>query len=443
MNGNILERSDRVTRKLFRPINSKERRISMNGKTFAKVARMALTAMVIVSALTLALGPAQTAYAWDRGKISYGQTVEGKISHYNYDDNWFFYGSAGDAVTITMNRTSGDLDPYLALHFWNGAERVKLITDDDSGGAGNSLIDGYVLPYDGWYCIGAHRYDHEYGATAGSYLLTLTLLPGANACPAHDSDCDGFTNDFESWLIEGFKPVLIFDEEEPQCVDVENQTATLYQVTPYATAGRYGKSGALITVVILYPDDCGMYGTGLGSHPGDAEALRIFAVHNPVHDVWYIGGILMTRHGDPWEAYKPDKFRYSGSHPVIFVSESKHAMYSSKNECESYALWTFENCGEGVSLDLFTPPQHNVGERGAPAFDAMRDAPSNVLVSLFSDGGHDEYSGHTEYTWTDVDFCGGWVGANCGGALSGKWWPHVDPQERAFQESLIEEAVAP
>jgi hypothetical protein len=431
--GNTLEGAGQVAKKFSRSINHTERRLSMKGKVVAKVARMTLVAVMMASAVALAVGPAQPAYAQT---LTYGQSVRGQISGYNLHEWHDFYGRAGELIRISMARTQGDLDPFVDLWFHNGSEWVTVTSDDDSGGNWNALIDGYVLPYTGKYLIGAHRCDHEYGTTAGSYLLTLTLLPGANACPAYDTDCDGFTDDFEHWLIEAFKPVLIFDEEESQCVDVVNETATVYQVTPYETAGRYGKSGALITVVMLYQNDCGAYGTGVGGHPGDTEALRIFAVHNPLHDNWYVGGILMKRHHDEWEAYKPSEFTYRGTHPKIFVSESKHAMYPSVSACEDYALWTFEDCGGGIELNLYTPPAHNVGERGAPAFDAMRYAPSDVLVRLFSD------NVHTEYTWTDAPFCGGWVGTPCGGALTGKWWPLLDAHETAFQRRLIEEAVA-
>jgi hypothetical protein len=416
---------------------SHKRRISMVGKAYNKVARIALAMVLVVLSFAFALGPVQPAHAQGLG---YGQSIVGQISGSNLHEWHEFRGNAGDLIRIAMERTSGNLDPFVDVWLRNGGDWVSLVDDDDSGGNWNALIDSYVLPESGTYLIGTHRSDHEYGTTSGSYLLTLSLLPDANGCAADDSDCDGFSNDFESWVAETFKPVLVFDEEEPQCVDVVNQTATVYQVTPHTTAGRYGKSGALLTVVVLYPEDCGMYGTGTGGHPGDTEALRLFVTNDVLNfdgpAGWRIHTVLMKRHYDDWEAYDASDFAYRGTHPVVYVSESKHAMYHSLSACENYALMTFEDCGGGTSLTLFTPPEHNVGERGAPAFDAMRHAPSSKLASLFSD------SQHTEYTWTDTPFCGGWVGTPCSGSVSGKWWPNLNEWERAFQAGLLEEAVA-
>ncbi len=120
--------------------------------------------------LTLTL--ASTSTITGGGLISYGQTVNGQITHFDYSDAWTFQGSAGDVVTISMQATSGGLDSYLRL---SDPQGVNLITDDDSGGNLNSLIGGYTLPTTGTYTILATRFGEATGSSSGSYTLTLSM----------------------------------------------------------------------------------------------------------------------------------------------------------------------------------------------------------------------------------------------------------------------------
>jgi hypothetical protein len=282
-------------------------------------------------------------------------------------------------------------------------------------------------------------------------VVTLTLgpTPAAHAatCSSGDTDCDRLTDGFESWLIETFKPFLVFDEEEYKCIsNVYQQTATLYQVTPYRWRGNE-VSEVLITVVILYPDDCGGFSHELLlGHAGDAEALRILVADDVVdanqNRWWRVKTILIKRHHDKYKRYDASQFRYIEdspgevpSHPVIYVSESKHAMYPSSSACEKYGpswlpwIGRFEDCGGGPSMSPPTPPQHNVGERHSPLFNWLSDAGSGHLTRLFGN----------EEAWGNFAFCGGrdLVVGGCGGALGGKWWPPLKYDERDRQVRLL------
>jgi hypothetical protein len=270
-----------------------------------------------------------------------------------------------------------------------------------------------------------------------------------------DTDTDGISNEREWYLIEKVKPVLIFDENEP--LDVVNETLTLYQVSPVR---RGGQEGYLITVVMLYPYDTGMINWDLdgwdhvtcGSivgevvaraaeydrHCGDSEPLRIFVADYGPTD-WKIEAIDIKRHGNDWEPYDDTRFSYErdeetglNTHPIVYVSEGKHAMYPSENECDNYSHVfydfgvscniKFEDCGGGIKLNLYTPEKYNVGERERQNFDSLGEVTN-------------EFPG--AYAWADKPFCGGWAPESCSdfagvmldkacpGVIGHKWFPTI------------------
>lgn len=274
-----------------------------------------------------------------------------------------------------------------------------------------------------------------------------------------DQDCDGLSDQLEQWMIDTYKPVLEFDENES--VDPAT-SAAIYQVSP---GWYHDMRGVWITVVLVYPRDDGLVAmniegwnhltcAGLGDigaavanegfdeHLGDTEALRIF-VADIGNNSWQIQGLLLKRHYDPYESYIPDDFEWRQSppgegeatHPLIFVSESKHGMYSSADECANYTHefmgiceMEIEDCGNddhpGAYMNLYTPPEQNVGERYAPKEVFLA---SDLLRSMYP----------PERAWLDQPFCAGdalvhqEVTANgdflsfevCAGGIYGKWLP--------------------
>lgn len=105
--------------------------------------------------------------------IAYGDTVTGTIDDETPRVAYSFSGSAGDIISISLNRESGDLDPYLRLLDVN--DTVLIENDDASGSTGrDSLIAGFELPADGTYTIIATRFQEELGTLVGDFSLTLT-----------------------------------------------------------------------------------------------------------------------------------------------------------------------------------------------------------------------------------------------------------------------------
>lgn len=406
--------------------------------------RKLLVALLAV-AIMVALLPVQSALAQEN-TITCTQTGSGVIDDTYPIHWWYFSAQAGDVVTITMEKTTGNLDPFIWLYTDNGGSWTTLTENDDiSDTDRNAGIFSFTLPQtDSEYLVGAGRY----GTTTGGYIVRLQCISGAGGEPglfnpvitSTDSDGDGLTDAQELELINFFKPVLVFHEDEDNCIEnVFREVAVAYQVTPYETDERYSKNGALITVVVLYPEDCGGLSTGIGyAHLGDTEALRIFVYVNPITNEWNMGKILMKRHHESeWTGHDPNEFVYyqNNFRPYIWVSESKHAMYKSFDQCEDYDLASWlpwisrqDYCGFGLVMTPSTPASQNAGELYAPAFDYLSESSSWRLRNYF--GG--------EWTWSNYQFCGRKVNeisyGECGGSLSGKWWPPLDNDACFFGE---------
>lgn len=105
-------------------------------------------------------------------RITYGTTVTGRIDDTTPQVLYAFYGVEGEIVTASMNRADGDLDPTVSIL---NEDQRPLVSDDDSGGAQNALIERYVIPVTGIYYVRATRYSGSSGNTntRGSYILVL------------------------------------------------------------------------------------------------------------------------------------------------------------------------------------------------------------------------------------------------------------------------------
>jgi len=99
--------------------------------------------------------------------IAYGQTLSGELTTAEPRQNWFFEGTAGDRVTISMIGLGSLNDTYLELYGPNDAEVAR---NDDGGEGLFALIEDFTLPETGTYRILARGFA---GAT-GQYELTLT-----------------------------------------------------------------------------------------------------------------------------------------------------------------------------------------------------------------------------------------------------------------------------
>ncbi len=101
-----------------------------------------------------------------------GQTVRGTLSMESKFDVYTFEGTAGQVITLNMIKTQGTLDTNLFLISPSQLEAAR--NDDAATGVTDSAISRFALPETGTYTILATHYGTVYGATTGSYQLTLT-----------------------------------------------------------------------------------------------------------------------------------------------------------------------------------------------------------------------------------------------------------------------------
>ncbi len=103
--------------------------------------------------------------------ITRGTPVQGAITSEQPFQAYTFTGEANDVVTITMNATSGSLDPLLFLLDANG--NLIDTNDDSAEGITNSAIRDRLLVTGGTFTVVATRYGQEIGGTEGNYELTI------------------------------------------------------------------------------------------------------------------------------------------------------------------------------------------------------------------------------------------------------------------------------
>jgi len=111
--------------------------------------------------------PAMAQGGSDGRWIAYGETVEGTINTLE-GDSWFFTGSAGDMVTITM--ASEVLVKGFSLYGPDGGLLVSSILDGQYDEQANAVyISPFTLPSDGQYTIVAR----DLAGISGPYTLSL------------------------------------------------------------------------------------------------------------------------------------------------------------------------------------------------------------------------------------------------------------------------------
>lgn len=144
--------------------------------------------------------------------LTVGVPVEGNINDGTSGAQFTVQGNAGDVVTLTMEATSGDLDPLLFLFDPNGLPIAQ--NDDRAEGDRNAQID-LTLPEGGAYIVEATRFDQAVGATGGTYRLLLEI-EGVTREVDPLSTAPDFGVDFTQIQYQGFGAGTIDDESQRQ-----------------------------------------------------------------------------------------------------------------------------------------------------------------------------------------------------------------------------------
>ncbi len=101
----------------------------------------------------------------DGRTLSYGFGLDGTINPARDRDDYYFDGSAGQAITLRMDKRNSNIDPYLELYNPDGS---LLGQDDDNGGNLNARI-AITLRQNGRHKVVAR----EYGSGTGGYRISL------------------------------------------------------------------------------------------------------------------------------------------------------------------------------------------------------------------------------------------------------------------------------
>jgi len=107
-----------------------------------------------------------------------GLGLSGSLHNSDTLDTYYYNNTVpGTRITLTANRTSGNLDPALAVYNPSG----ELIMTNDNGGGVNARIDVLALATTGRYKVVVYRTS---GGQSGFYNVTATIAPfGPNPPP--------------------------------------------------------------------------------------------------------------------------------------------------------------------------------------------------------------------------------------------------------------------
>lgn len=101
-----------------------------------------------------------------------GVPVEGNINDFSAVARFTFDAAENALVTVTMEATSGSLDPFLTLLDPDGLPLLQ--NDDRAPGIRDAQIE-LALPRSGTYTLEASRFQQQDGNTSGTYRLLLTI----------------------------------------------------------------------------------------------------------------------------------------------------------------------------------------------------------------------------------------------------------------------------
>jgi hypothetical protein len=249
-----------------------------------------------------------------------------------------------------------------------------------------------------------------------------------------DIDNDKISDSSEDWVAQTFGPYFIHDEQE-----LADSVQYVYQVTPVLLNNQ---PRVLFIVVALYDLDWAEYSEKLDIdvkwHYGDAESIRFFLrvmtnypddPYRRFEGEYSIAEVLIRRHGGGYD-YSRNDFEYrEGTHPVLWVSEGKHAMFPSSDDCENHSFMTGfdEDCGGGPEWYGSLPFAVNVGEMELKSFEYTDERKE---LSAFPGeriwdrdypfcGGYDV--GDERWDYWAVPYFGDWP--TCAGAVGDKWFP--------------------
>ncbi len=232
-----------------------------------------------------------------------------------------------------------------------------------------------------------------------------------------DEDADGLADLCEAALADSFAPELSYH--------IGDRVGR----EPYWAAQPAGSGSVIIAYLLSYYQDlgcaadlCGLVGGDhAAAHRGDSEDIYLTVYYNSNTHHWVLDKAAYSRHYGYGLYYREGREYPSlvypskmGGYPRAYVSEWKHANYSTEDECDSGNALEMDTCpGDNVAVrarvethspSIFYPVWYNIGSWAVP----FRDCVPSRDNSLSGNGRYECY-------WTYRRFRG--------------WYPNDDSGE--------------
>ena len=125
--------------------------------------------------------------------LSYGDSAKGTIDNTEKGRGaiYLFDGTKDDVITITMKRTSGNLNPLISFGYLDANNKAKVLKNSPKTTNGTATVASFTLPATRTYYILATRDGLEKGTTTGKFTLTLDSDQAAQSGGGEDSACIG------------------------------------------------------------------------------------------------------------------------------------------------------------------------------------------------------------------------------------------------------------
>lgn len=156
------------------------KRIPVDGRFFVVATRYGQEHGSTTGAYSLLLSRVGAGITETATTVQYGDSVLGQITDADPTTFYFLRAWRGDVIHITMQRTSGNLDPHLDLATVNGQILVSNDDDPDAEGTLDAGIAQHTILETGLYLVVATRFGREAGDTEGSYMLSAEQVPPEN-----------------------------------------------------------------------------------------------------------------------------------------------------------------------------------------------------------------------------------------------------------------------
>jgi hypothetical protein len=109
--------------------------------------------------------------------LQYGDSVVAELNNEQYQQVYLFHANRGDLINASMQRISGDLDPFLILAELDGTVLIANDEDVESPGTLDAAIHDYRIEHTGSYLLVATRFGRAAGQSHGGFSVTLDRLP--------------------------------------------------------------------------------------------------------------------------------------------------------------------------------------------------------------------------------------------------------------------------